>query len=141
MTDAERIWREKCDDDLLTAAAELVTYTEEGQRVIRAELRRRGFEDPVAQAEFTVPEAEAEPAEDEPAEREAGATVPTPRCVQCDEAEHYLGARTFRQMVESGLSEAGSLGFPVEQAFGMFVCPRCGHVDLYLGGVRGAKQS
>ena len=35
MTDAERIWREKSDDDLLVAAAELGTYTEDGQRIIR----------------------------------------------------------------------------------------------------------
>ena len=136
MTDAERIWREKSDDDLLTAAAELSTYTEEGQRIIREELRRRGLEDPVEQAEFIVPEAEAGPAEGG-----AGAAAPVPRCVQCHVAERYIGARRFRQVAASGLSEAGSLGFAIDQAFDVFVCPRCGHVDLYVDGVGGDTES
>ena len=56
MTEAERIWSETSDDDLLEAAAGLATYTDEGQRVIREELRRRGLEDPVEQARFAAPD-------------------------------------------------------------------------------------
>ena len=54
MNEAERIWQEKSDDALIEAAAELETYTDEGQRIIRAELKRRGLEDPVEQAQFTA---------------------------------------------------------------------------------------
>ena len=48
MTEAERIWAEKNDDALIEAAAELEAYTEEGQRIIRAELKRRGQPSPHA---------------------------------------------------------------------------------------------
>ena len=44
MGEVERIWGDKSDEDLLDAAAELDQFTEEGQRVIRAELKRRGLE-------------------------------------------------------------------------------------------------
>ena len=43
MPDAEAIWAAKTDDELLEAARELFEYTEEGERVIRAELERRGL--------------------------------------------------------------------------------------------------
>jgi hypothetical protein len=43
MADAEGIWAVKTDDELLEAAGELSEYTEEGERIIRAELQRRGL--------------------------------------------------------------------------------------------------
>ena len=46
MSDAEAIWAAKTDDELLEAAAELSEYTEDGERVIRAELKRRGLPQP-----------------------------------------------------------------------------------------------
>ena len=46
MADAEAIWAAKTDDELLEAAAELSEYTKEGERVIRAELERRGLPKP-----------------------------------------------------------------------------------------------
>lgn len=46
MTDAEGIWAGKTDDELLEAAEELSEYTEEGERIIRAELQRRGLPQP-----------------------------------------------------------------------------------------------
>jgi hypothetical protein len=46
MSDAEQVWRGKADDEILAAARRLTEYTEEGERVIRAELRRRGFDEP-----------------------------------------------------------------------------------------------
>ena len=49
MDDARRIWREKSDDDLIEAAGELDQFTDEGRGIIRAELKRRHLEDPVAQ--------------------------------------------------------------------------------------------
>jgi hypothetical protein len=41
MEDAEAIWTAKTDDELLEASRELFEYTEEGERIIRAELQRR----------------------------------------------------------------------------------------------------
>ena len=46
MADAEGIWAVKTDDELLEAAEELSEYAEEGERIIRAELQRRGLPQP-----------------------------------------------------------------------------------------------
>jgi len=46
MENAEEIWAAKSDDDLLEASGELFEYTEEGERIIRAELQRRGLPEP-----------------------------------------------------------------------------------------------
>jgi putative signal transducing protein len=46
MADTEAIWTAKTDDELLEAAGELSEYTEEGERIIRAELERRGLPQP-----------------------------------------------------------------------------------------------
>jgi hypothetical protein len=43
MSDAEEIWRRRSDEQLLEAAQRLEDYTDEGRRVIRAELLRRGM--------------------------------------------------------------------------------------------------
>jgi hypothetical protein len=39
VTEAERIWSEKSDEDLVDAAATLDEFTPDGQRIIRAELK------------------------------------------------------------------------------------------------------
>ena len=46
MTDADQIWSDRTDDEVLDAARTLSDYTEDGQRVIRAELQRRGLPEP-----------------------------------------------------------------------------------------------
>src|SRR5450759_3253172 len=46
MSDAEATWRSKTDDQIADAATQLSDYTEEGERIIRGELRRRGMADP-----------------------------------------------------------------------------------------------
>jgi hypothetical protein len=46
MSEAEKAWRAKPDEEVLAAARGLAEYTEEGQRAIRGELRRRGFDEP-----------------------------------------------------------------------------------------------
>jgi len=46
MSDVEKVWGGKADDEVLAAARRLAEYTEGGERVIRAELRRRGFDEP-----------------------------------------------------------------------------------------------
>ncbi|MGV3517709.1 hypothetical protein [Luteitalea sp.] len=43
MSDAEKIWRGRSDEQLVEAARLLDDYTEEGRSVIRAELLRRGM--------------------------------------------------------------------------------------------------
>lgn len=53
MNYVEDVWRLKSDDELQQAAACLVEYTHEGEKAIRAELRRRGLAEP--------PEVERQP--------------------------------------------------------------------------------
>ena len=46
MSKPEEIWRAKSDDELLEASEDLSEYTEEGERIILAELQRRGLPRP-----------------------------------------------------------------------------------------------
>jgi len=46
MENATAIWAAKSDDELLEASDELFEYTEEGEHIIRAEIRRRGLPEP-----------------------------------------------------------------------------------------------
>ncbi|MGH9383727.1 MAG: hypothetical protein ACRD2N_05515 [Vicinamibacterales bacterium] len=48
MSGADDVWRSKSDDELAEAAERLSEYTEEGERIIRAELRRRGMAEPAS---------------------------------------------------------------------------------------------
>jgi len=50
--DPEEIWREKPDEDLVEAGERLFEFTAEGERIIRAELRRRGLPDPPAPVDY-----------------------------------------------------------------------------------------
>jgi hypothetical protein len=50
--DAERIWREKSDEDLVEAGRRLFEFTAEGEQIIRAELRRRGLPDAPAPVDY-----------------------------------------------------------------------------------------
>jgi len=43
MNDAEALWRGKTDEEVADAARQLSDYTEEGERIMRGELRRRGM--------------------------------------------------------------------------------------------------
>jgi hypothetical protein len=119
MGDAERIWREKSDEDLIEAAAELDQFTEEGRQIIRAELRRRGMEDPVEQAGIGDGPAAAED------------VLPDPVCLRCHVSLHYIDTddaaargrwRFFGQL--SPLVSPGGL-------LRAYVCPSCGHIDLF----------
>jgi hypothetical protein len=117
MDDATRIWREKSDDDLIEAAAELDQFTEEGQRIIRAELKRRHLEDPDEQRGRR--------------EDPAGEAEPEPECLRCHVPLRLIEAGESKinpswTMVPSGVrfDPAGSVY--------AYVCPRCGHVDLFM---------
>ena len=125
MSEMEEIWREKSDEDLLEAAAHLAEFTAEGQHVVREELRRRGLEDPVEQAR----EAKSEAAPGEPEEGEPeGGTLVAPDCTRCHIELRYRGTR----MLMGG--DAGHL-FSDSDAFQVYVCPQCGHVELFASEI------
>jgi hypothetical protein len=124
MKDAERIWQEKSDDALIEAAAELGTYTEEGQRIIRAELKRRGLEDPFEQAQFTPTEFGERSADD--------AEAPGPECLRCEVKLDYVGEKRFREGGNWGvMGEIGHL-FEKAESYHVYVCRQCGHVDFFV---------
>lgn len=50
--DAEQIWRERSDEDLIEAGERLSEFTAEGERIIRAELRHRGLPDPPTPVDY-----------------------------------------------------------------------------------------
>lgn len=119
MSDAERIWREKSDDDLLEAAAQLDEFTDEGQRIIRAELKRRGMEDPLEQG--------GDDAEDETAEDEEAPIL----CLRC------RAPLRFVETDKDGSPRFEWFGqrFPLYDPTGMlqvYACPRCGHLELFV---------
>jgi len=60
MSESEKLWRAKADDEVLAAARRLAEYTEEGERVIRAELRHRGFDEPPPIIRHSDPGGEAQ---------------------------------------------------------------------------------
>ena len=127
MRDMEKIWHEKSDEDLLEAAAQLSDFTEEGQGIIRAELKRRSMEDPVEQVgEFAREAAASEPDEGGPeagADDQAEPPLPEPKCLRCEAEMRYRGTRTM-------LGETGNL-FGNSDIFDLYVCPKCGHVELF----------
>ena len=126
MSDMEKIWREKSDEDLLEAAASLSDFTEEGQEVVRAELRRRGLEDPFEQVSGLAAETTAgEPEERPQHEPVAGEDVsfPEPECLRCHAQMRYRGIRTI-------LGEPGNL-FASADNLDLYICPKCGHVELF----------
>ena len=131
MTEAEQIWHSKSDDDLLQAASELNTFTEEGRRIIRTELKRRGLEDPVEQAMFMTPALEAQ-APDEAIEDAADVAAPGPECLRCEVKLRFLGTKEFHEGTKWGvMGELGHL-FEGRESFDVFVCPQCGHVDMFV---------
>ena len=60
LTDVEQIWRNKTDEELARAATSLADYTAAGERVIRAELLRRGFNTPPPVPRLPEPIIESE---------------------------------------------------------------------------------
>lgn len=124
MNDAERIWGDKGDDELIEAAAELAQFTEEGQRIIRAELKRRGLEDPIDQAG-------GEAVAGEPAAMAADSEAEDPECLRCHVALRFVDPEDPRAAARWGW--LGGIHTPLLGRGGLdvFVCPRCGHVDFF----------
>jgi hypothetical protein len=118
VTDAERIWSEKSDEDLIDAAASLAEFTPAGQRIIRAELKRRGLEDPLEQ----VGEGGNQHEEEAP---------PDVECLRCNVSLRLLNPDASDQA--SGWSMVRGLRTLLElsDSFNVYVCPQCGHVELF----------
>jgi hypothetical protein len=74
MEDAEAIWAEKSDEELLEASRELAEYTEAGEHIIRAEIRRR-----------RLPEPDPPIGRCSRCGRSIAANHPGDRCSECDE--------------------------------------------------------
>jgi hypothetical protein len=115
MSDAQRIWREKSDDDLLEAAANLDEFTEEGKWIIRSELSRRGLEDPVQQAGGAW----------------AGTVEEALECLRCRARLRYLDPNEDGPL-EGALTKSRLPIYPPGGPFRMYACPQCGHVELFL---------
>jgi len=109
--EAERIWREKSDEDLLDAAAELEQFTAEGQAIIREELKRRGLEDPVEQAGNPANSEESGEGELE--------------CLRC--------RAPLRAIEPSALESPFQLPIAARPCLlHVYACPQCGHVELFV---------
>ncbi len=132
MNEAERIWSEKSDEDLLEAAAELRQFTEEGQRIIRAELKRRGLEDPVEQAAGEAGDGEAEAGEADAGEADAGeAAAEEPECLRCRVRLLLIDPNDPDSITRWGW--LGGLRTPTlgRDGLDVYICPRCGHVEFF----------
>lgn len=116
--DLEQLWHTKSDDELLEAASALGEYTPEGQHVIRGELRRRGFEDPVEQKGESALEATAE--------------APPPReCIRCRVEMKFLGSRAVQPAEWSASAEASEF-LQDGATFDLYLCPECAQVEMFL---------
>ena len=118
MTEAERIWSDKSDEDLIDAAASLGEFTPEGQRIVRAELKRRGLEDPLEQAGEDGGQAE-------------DAAPPDVECLRCKVSLRLLSPDASDQA--AGWTMVRGLRTLLEwsDSFNVYVCPQCGHVELF----------
>jgi uncharacterized protein YbaR (Trm112 family) len=56
-------------------------------------------------------------------------------CPPCDVKLEFVGTRDFHEGTRWGaLGELGEL-FVNKQRFDVFVCPRCGRVELFIDGI------
>jgi hypothetical protein len=56
-------------------------------------------------------------------------------CTRCEVALQFVGTRDFHEGTRWGvLGEVGEL-FVNKQRFDVFVCPRCGRVELFVDGI------
>jgi hypothetical protein len=125
MTDAKQFWHEKSDDGLIEAAANLDHYVDDVRAVIRAELKRRGLEDPVEQANETV--------EDAPAAAESVTKIePKIECLRCHIPLRFVGTREFPEGSHFGIFGDLVQVFENSESFDLYVCLRCGHVELFV---------
>ena len=118
MTEAERIWSEKSDEDLIDAAASLDEFTPAGQLIIRAELKRRGLEDPLEQV-------------GEHGEQPEHATPPEVECLRCNVSLRLLNPDASDQAAGWSMVRGLRTLLELSDSFNVYVCPQCGHVELF----------
>jgi hypothetical protein len=122
----EQVWRGKSDEELLEAAGALGEYTPEGQNVIRAELKRRGFEDPVEQKGESALEATGE--------------GPPPReCARCRVDMKFLGTRAVQAADWLAVGEVRELTAD-GASFDLYLCPECARVETFLNLPAGEEE-
>ena len=57
------------------------------------------------------------------------------RCPRCDVEVEYVGTKKFHEGTRWGvLGELGEL-FVKKEHFDVYVCPRCGRVELFVDGI------
>jgi hypothetical protein len=126
--EAERIWSEKSDEDLIDAAASLGEFTPAGQLIIRAELKRRGLEDPLEQAG-----TDGEQAEDE--------APPEVECLRCRVSLRLLDPDASDQTAGWSMVRGLRTLLELSDSFNVYVCPQCGHVELFAQLPLGAETA
>lgn len=66
---------------------------------------------------------------------EDGRPVSNLQCLRCNQALAHIGTKRFHEGTNWGaLGEIGEL-FVKRQRFDVYVCSRCGHVELFVDGV------
>src|SRR5262245_7560224 len=123
MTELEKLWRTKTDDELAEATSEIGDFTPQAQRVIREELESRGIEFP---SKSETPE-NLQPSDEG---GDAGAQLPSIACLRCKEPMEYQGTKRFHEGTNWGvLGELGEI-FVNRERFDIYVCPLCGKVEF-----------
>jgi hypothetical protein len=57
------------------------------------------------------------------------------RCLRCQTPLEHLGTKRFHEGTNWGfLGELGEI-FVKREQFDVYMCPRCGHVELFVDGV------
>ena len=125
MTDAKQYWHAKTDDGLIEAAANLNHFVEEVRTVIRAELKRRGLEDPVEQADEIDESARK-------VEESVTKIEPKLECLRCHLPLRFVGTREFPEGSHFGILGDLVQVFENSESFDLYVCLRCGHVELFV---------
>lgn len=69
-----------------------------------------------------------------------GAPAPTTNpmvCAQCQLALEYVGTKRFHEGSRAAPFLLGALGelFVNQEHFDVYVCPRCGRVELFIDGI------
>lgn len=68
----------------------------------------------------------------------SNANAPDPMvCNRCDTSLNYVGNKTFHEGSRAPGFWLGELGrlFENSESFDVYVCPRCGRVELFVDGI------
>lgn len=140
MTEIEKLWRDKGDGEVSRAMERIEEYRPTAQSVIRAEHQRRGLPPPRSEDEDES-EVEVVPHEGDaaveilPGESEPKEEIDPIVCARCEENLEFVGSKRFHEGTNWGIfGELGEL-FVKRERFDVYVCPRCGKVELFVDGI------